>query len=118
MTSLISSAAGHFLPDFGLSSQAVAPEVDFLGVLALIGDSLSKLPNPLRCQDPLCRDGCRTGVSTTSFWSPLLLEEVDSVLDRKVFRNSESWESFAKHQPGMAGCGWLQPGRNRNFLSN
>ena len=24
-------------------------------------------------------------------------------------------ELFAKHQPGVAGCGWLQPGRN--FLS-
>ena len=28
---------------------------------------------------------------------------------------AEKRDCFAKHQPGMAGCGWLQPGRN--FLS-
>ena len=30
-------------------------------------------------------------------------------------RGVNLFELFAKHQPGMAGCGWLQPGRN--FLS-
>ena len=28
---------------------------------------------------------------------------------------AEKKDCFAKHQPGVAGCGWLQPGRN--FLS-
>ena len=32
-----------------------------------------------------------------------------------VQRGVNLFELFAKHQPGVAGCGWLQPGRN--FLS-
>ena len=32
-----------------------------------------------------------------------------------VQRGVYLFELFAKHQPGVAGCGWLQPGRN--FLS-
>ena len=27
-------------------------------------------------------------------------------------RGVNLFELFAKHQPGVAGCGWLQPGRN------
>ena len=36
-------------------------------------------------------------------------------LDHPVQACAEKWKSFAKHQPGAAGCGWLEPGRN--FLS-
>ena len=32
-----------------------------------------------------------------------------------IQRGVNLFELFAKHQPGVAGCGWLQPGRN--FLS-
>ena len=37
------------------------------------------------------------------------------VVDMYVQRGVNLFELFAKHQPGVAGCGWLQPGRN--FLS-
>ena len=33
----------------------------------------------------------------------------------EIQRGVNLFELFAKHQPGAAGCGWLQPGRN--FLS-
>ena len=36
-------------------------------------------------------------------------------MPHKVQKYAEKKDSFAKHQPGMAGCGWLQPGGN--FLS-
>ena len=29
-----------------------------------------------------------------------------------LYRGVNLFELFAKHQPGVAGCGWLQPGRN------
>ena len=37
------------------------------------------------------------------------------LIDRKVQTCAEKRDCFAKHQPGVAGYGWLQPGRN--FLS-
>ena len=42
------------------------------------------------------------------------LREKESV-GRHVQRGVNLFELFARHQPGVAGCGWLQPGGN--FLS-
>ena len=68
------------------------------------------------------------------YWSPILAAATDEIyscsllqirisatskifplLDRAVLYRLVQLDCFAKHQPGVAGCGWLQPGRN--FLS-
>ena len=41
--------------------------------------------------------------------------DIESKWDETVQTCAEKRDCFAKHQPGVAGCGWRQPGRN--FLS-
>ena len=42
-------------------------------------------------------------------------KNMNRYLKQHIQSCAEKRDCFAKHQPGMAGCGWLQPGRN--FLS-
>ena len=45
----------------------------------------------------------------------LTAKKFRTVSNTQIQRGVNLFELFAKHQPGVAGCGWLQPGRN--FLS-
>ena len=56
-----------------------------------------------------------TMAMTTLLTLAAMFGAVRSVPTVHVQSCAEKKDCFAKHQPGVAGCGWLQPGRN--FLS-
>ena len=60
---------------------------------------------------------CRLTRDLHGLYVPFNLEHVENfpLISLHVQRGVNLFELFAKHQPGVAGCGWLQAGRN--FLS-
>ena len=61
------------------------------------------------------RDPCEGLPYKTSSQKGVGVIKIPPIYVKIVQTCAEKRDCFAKHQPGVAGCGWVQPGRN--FLS-